>query len=55
MKILVPDYLLNAVLRHYEVLAQAYIGNDIKACNAQRVAVKEINKVRTIISKQKHG
>jgi len=55
MKILVPDYLLENVLRHYKSLADAYRpdGNNTRAHNAQRVAGKEIHKIRAIIDKQK--
>lgn len=54
MKILVPDYLLASVLRHYKALASAYRrdGNDTKARNAQRVADKEIQKIKAIMDKQ---
>lgn len=55
MKILVPDYLLESVLRHYETLASAYRpdGNNTRAHNAQRVAGKEIRMIRAIMDKQK--
>lgn len=54
MKILVPDYLLASVLRHYGTLANAYRpdSSNTKARNAQRVAGKEIQRLRRIINKQ---
>lgn len=53
MKIQIPDYQLLRILRNYETLAAAYKrdGND-RAANAQRVARKEIDKVRRLIEKQ---
>jgi len=55
MKILVPDYLLESVLRHYGTLADEYVpnGGNTRARNAQRVAGKEIQKIRAIMDKQK--
>lgn len=55
MKILVPDYLLESVMRHYKSLAEAYRpdGHNTKAHNAQRVAGREIQKIRTLMDKQK--
>lgn len=56
MKILVPDYLLESVLRHYKTLAEAYRpdGTNTRAHNAQRVADREIKKIRTLMDKQKN-
>lgn len=55
MKFLVPDYLLESVLRHYKTLAEAYRpdGTNTRAHNAQRVADREIQKVRMIMGRQK--
>lgn len=55
MKITIPDYLLESILRHYQTLAEAYVYTDgnLKAINAQRVARKEIEKARRWIDKQK--
>lgn len=56
MKIPIPDYLLESVLRHYETLAKAYSYNgDDRAGNAKRVATREIHKVRSIIQKHKNN
>lgn len=54
MKIQIPDYQLLRILRNYETLAAAYKrdGND-RAANAQRVARKEVERVRNMITKQK--
>lgn len=54
MKYLIPDYLLEATLRHYKSLADAYVyTGDIKAANAKRVSGKEIQKLSNIMKKQK--
>lgn len=53
MKILVPDYLLKSVLRHYAVLASCNVDRDnLRAVNAKRVARKEIERVRKLIDIQ---
>ncbi len=50
MKILVPDYLLESILRHYKTLAEAYqYDGNIKAVNAKRVSGKEIQRLIRII------
>ncbi|GEM_PF-6053306 len=56
MKILIPDYLLESLLRHYKALADAYrYDGNIKAANASRMAGKEIQKIESIILKQKQN
>lgn len=54
MKYLIPGYLLDAVVRHYETLALSYVpdGKNNMAANAKRVAGKEIQKLKSLISKQ---
>jgi len=54
MKVLIPDYLLESVLRHYAALASSDVDCDnLRAVNAKRVARKEIEKVRKIIDAHK--
>ncbi len=56
MKILIPDYLLESLLRHYKALADAYrYDGNVKAANASRMAGKEIQKIESIILKQKQN
>ncbi len=53
MKILIPDYLLKSVLRHYAALASCNVDrSNIRAVNAKRVAKKEIERVRKLIEIQ---
>lgn len=55
MRISIPDYLLEALLRHYGTLARAYrYDGDNRARNAERVADRCIKRVRAIIEKQKN-
>lgn len=53
MKYQIPGYLLDAVLRHYEILAKSYQNDgNTKAINAKRMAGKEIQKIRKLMDKQ---
>lgn len=53
--IIIPEYILKSVLRHYKILSEAHISyDDIKALNAKRVACKEIQKLERIIQKQQY-
>jgi len=54
MRISIPYYLLDSLLRHYAALARGSIErNDLRAINARRVAAKEIGKIRKLIHMQK--
>lgn len=54
MKYLIPGYLLDALLLHYEALADAYQpdGGDTRAANAKRMAGKEISRIKRMMKKQ---
>ncbi len=57
MKIPIPDYVIEPLLRRYETLADrgVFDRSDVKVANALRLSGKDIEKIRKLIKQHKDG